>query len=271
MSYDLIAIDIDGTLISEDRKLTEPVIEAIHRVVQAGKKIVLCTGRPLPGAQPYMEQLGLNKKGDYMITYHGALVQRTDTLETVIDHKLDNHDLLKWYDFSKSIDVNFQTVQNDTIFTNQTKLNFYALIESFINEIPLQIRPIEEIESQLSFSKFIMADEMEIIQKAEDHVPLELRKNYTILRSMPNALEVLNRKASKGQSLKELANLLDIPTERVMAIGDSGNDIDMIEYAGLGVAMGNAIPQAKKIADVITDTAADDGVANAINKFVFND
>ena len=88
---------------------------------------------------------------------------------------------------------------------------------------------------------------------------------------MENTIEVLNKEASKGQSLKELADHLGIPQERVMAIGDSGNDIDMVEYAGLGVAMGNAVPAVLNVADVVTDSVDNDGVATAINRYFFGD
>ena len=81
----------------------------------------------------------------------------------------------------------------------------------------------------------------------------------------------MNKKASKGQSLKELTHQLNIPKERVMAIGDSGNDIDMVEYAGLGVAMGNAIPEVKDVADVVTTTNEENGVAKAINRYFFEE
>lgn len=75
MKYDLVAIDIDGTLVAENKIIAEPINDAIQRVVNAGIKVILCTGRPLPGAQPYVEELALNKVDDYMITYHSALVQ----------------------------------------------------------------------------------------------------------------------------------------------------------------------------------------------------
>lgn len=271
MNYDLIAIDIDGTLVTNDHLIAGPVFEAIQRVVRTGKKIVLCTGRPFPGAKPYMEELGLTKEGDYMITYHGALVQRTDTLETVIHHELDYADLLKWHQLTNHVKSNIHAVRNDGVFTDLIDLNYYALIEPFVNNIPLRIRGMNEIDQELLFSKFIMADEVEVIQLLEDSVPVDFRKDYTVVRSMPNSIEVLNKDASKGQSLRELANFLNIPRERVMAIGDSGNDIDMVEYAGLGVAMGNAVPGVKEAADVMTDTVHDFGVATAINRYFFND
>lgn len=271
MNYDLIAIDIDGTLVAENKIISPQVNEAIQRVVQAGMKVVLCTGRPLPGAQPYVEELALNQVDDYLITYHGALVQRSDTLETILHHELTCQDLLDWRELTQSLDNNIQAVRNDGVFTDMRDLDYFKLMESYYNNIPLRIREIHEMKPELLFSKLFMGDDAIKLDRFEEAIPDFFRKEYTILRSGPNSLEILNKKASKGQSLSELANLLDIPQERVMAIGDSGNDIDMVEYAGLGVAMGNAVPAVKAVADVITENADNFGVAHAINRYLFND
>ena len=271
MSYDLIAIDIDGTLVAENKIISPQVNDAIQRVVKAGMKVVLCTGRPLPGAQPYVEELALNKADDYMITYHGALVQRSDTLETILHHELTYQDLLDWHELTQSLDNSIQAVRNNGVFTDARDLDYFKLMESYYNNIPLRIREMNEINPDLLFSKLFMGDETKKLDQFEEVIPDLLKKEYTILRSGPNSLEILNKKASKGRALSELADLLNIPQERVMAIGDSGNDIDMVEYAGLGVAMGNAVPAVKAVADVITESADNFGVAHAINHYLFNE
>lgn len=150
-------------------------------------------------------------------------------------------------------------------------LDYFKLMESYFNNIPLRIREMNEINPNLLFSKLFMGDDARKLDQFEEDIPDFFRKEYTILRSGPNSIEILNNKASKGQSLSELANLLHIPQERIMAIGDSGNDIDMVEYAGLGIAMGNAVPAVKAVADVITENAENFGVAHAINRYLFNE
>jgi hypothetical protein len=271
VKFDLVAIDIDGTLVNSSLSITKPVFEAVQRVVDAGAKIVLCTGRPFPGAEDYMKELGLTREGDYIINYHGALVQKTDTGEIILDHQLTYDDMMKWHALAKEHDSNFQAVRNDGVYSEQTDFSPKALIEPFVNEMPLRVRTLAEMDAEISYSKFMMKNDEPVTQKLEDHVPVEYRKDYTVIRSEADSLEVLNQRASKGQSLKELANLLEIPKKRVMAIGDSGNDIDMVEFAGLGVAMGNAVTEVKKVADVITDTNDEDGVARAIEHYFFEE
>ena len=271
MKYDLIAIDIDGTLLNSTLQLTKPVFDAVQRVVDSGVKIVLCTGRPYPGAEDYMKKLGLTQEGDYIINYHGALVQRTDTGQIIIDHQLSYKDMIKWNDLAKTYESNFQAVRNDGVYTEQTDFSPKALTEPFVNEMPLRVRRLKDLDKKLPYSKFMMKNDAPVTQNLEDHVPMELRKDYTVIRSEADSLEVLNKLASKGQALKELANILEIPRERVMAIGDSGNDIDMVDYAGLGVAMGNAVSEVKDVADVITHTNDEHGVAVAIERYFFEE
>lgn len=271
MKYDLIAIDIDGTIITDNTKISQPVAEAIQRVVDSGKKIVLCTGRAFPGAAPFMEELKLTEEGDFIITYHGALVQRTDTFETLVHHELSYEDLVLWHHFADEVGTNLLAVRNDGAYSSGRDFNFYELFEPTANNLPLRIRSLSEIPSETAFSKLFIGNNMAEIDKIEKQIPAKLLEKYTVVRSGPYSLEILNREASKGRSLKELAALLKIPQARVMAIGDSGNDIDMIAYAGLGVAMGNAIPEVKEVADVVTDTVLEDGVAKAINQYFFED
>lgn len=269
MKYDLIAIDIDDTLVGADKNISAANLEAIERVKQTDAKIVLATGRPFPGAKRYMQELQLMNDGDFIITYQGALVQRSDTLEPVIEHHLTHEDLVKWHTFAKEYQCNFQAVQNNGIFTDDTDFHYISLEEPFVNQMPLYIRPLEELDPDAHYYKFIMCDAFDRVQALADHLPPEFAAQYTVLRSQTVSLEVSHKGASKGQSLKELAEKLEIPRERVMALGDSGNDIDMVDYAGLGIAVENAVPEVKEVADVIVESSEDDGVAKAIDRYFF--
>lgn len=269
--YDLVAIDIDGTLINSAHNITKPVAEAIQKVIASGTRIVLCTGRPYPGAKRYMNELGLTQEGDYIINYHGALVQRTDSEQVVINHQLNHEDLLRWHDFAKTHAVNFQGVRGDSVYAEQLDFSPKSLIEPFVNSMYLRIRKFADLDPELKYSKFVLQDEVAMLDALEKDLPVSFWDDYTIIRSMDDSIEVLNKDASKGRTLRELAEHLNIPRERVMAIGDSGNDIDMIDYAGLGVAMGNAVPEVLAVADVVTSTNDEDGVALALNQYFFSE
>lgn len=270
VKYDLVAIDIDGTLVNTYHDITPEVAAAVQRVVESGSRIVLCTGRPYPGAKRYMEELGLTQEGDYIINYHGALAQRTDTGEIVINHQLTHTEMIEWHKFVESVGVSFQAVREDGVFTEAVDFTPTHLIEPFVNQMPLHIRTLSELDSSVLYSKFIMKDAVPLIDELAEAIPEDFFERFTVIRSMDDSIEVLHKDASKGRTLKELAEHLEIPQERVMAIGDSGNDIDMIAYAGLGVAMGNAVPEVLEVADVVTTSNNENGVANALNRYFFN-
>ncbi|WP_080145733.1 sugar-phosphatase [Marinilactibacillus piezotolerans] len=267
MKKDLIAIDMDGTLLNPDRKVTDEVKKAIHEAKQAGIKIVLCTGRPYPGVISYLDELDLKNTGDYVITYNGALVQKSDTEEVISQHTMDHEDYLILEKAAREAGVHFHAIRNDGIYTPNKDIGKYSVVESFINEVPLFYSPVEEMDPKTPYNKMMMIDEEPILEAAIAQLPNELWEKYTILRSEPYFLEFLNKKANKGIALEDLANSLDIPRERVMSIGDSGNDVHMIEYAGTGVAMGNAKDAVKDVADAFTTSNAENGVAKAIRDF----
>lgn len=268
MSIQLIAIDIDGTLLNAKRELNQEVTEAIQAAVQSGIKIVLCTGRPTPGIRDYIKELGLDQKEDYSITYNGGLLRRTDTEEIISQHELLYDDFLKLQNFADEVGVHFHALHNDKIITLNKNISHFTVHESFVSEIPLLYRNLNEIDKNASYSKLMMIDWPEILEEGIESLPQTLWDEYTVLRSEPHFLEFLNKKASKGTTLKELADILDISSENVMAIGDSGNDLDMVEYAGLGVAMGNATEEVKNAAQYITATSEENGVAEAIEKLL---
>jgi len=268
MTIKLIAIDVDGTLLNSNRELNQKVIEAIQKAVQCGIKIVLCTGRPTPGISEYIKKLGLNKKDDYSITYNGALLKRTDTEEIISQHELSYNDFLKLQTAADEAEIHFHLLHNDKIITLNKNISHFTVHESFVSKIPLLYRELNEIDEKATYSKMMMIDWPEVLEKGIKKLPKALWEDYTVLRSEPHFLEFLNKKASKGTALKDLADRLNISSESVMAIGDSGNDLDMIEYAGLGVAVGNATEEVKNAAQYITTTNEENGVSEAIKQLL---
>ena len=136
--------------------------------------------------------------------------------------------------------------------------------ESFVATIPLVFCEAEKMDPETQFLKVMMIDEPEILDKAISRIPAEVKEKYTVLKSAPYFLEILDKRVNKGTGVKSLADALGIKAEEVMAIGDQENDIAMIEYAGVGVAMDNAIPSVKEIANFVTKSNLEDGVAYAI-------
>ena len=134
--------------------------------------------------------------------------------------------------------------------------------------MPLHYRTPEEIAENVLAVKMMMIDDPEILSGAFKKIPAEYFEKYTIVRSTPYFLEVLNSNASKGLALKELSEHLGVKKAEVMAIGDAENDLSMIEFAGTGIAMGNASETVKAAADYTVATNLEDGVKEAFERWV---
>ncbi|MBM6615966.1 sugar-phosphatase [Desemzia sp. RIT804] len=269
MKISLIALDLDGTLLLPDRTVSPKVAETLAIARSKGIKLVLCSGRPLPGVLPLLEELDLQNEGDHVITYNGALVQQSNDGKILSHHTMDYEDFLEVDKLGREIGLHCHAVNDKGVYTTNKDISYYSVRESFLTTVPLRYRTAEEMDPTLLISKMMFVDPKEILEEAIPKIPTAFAEKYTLLRSEDFFLEVLNKSASKGQALRDLAAILNIPREEIMAIGDNGNDLDMLEFAGMGVAMDNASLAAKEASDYVTDSNAHDGVATAIEKFAF--
>lgn len=272
MTIKLVAIDIDGTLVTDDKQLTTETIEAINQATEQGVKVVLCTGRPLNGVQDYLKKLCLDNQAEsYVITFNGSLVQNTNG-DIIVRHTVSFNDYLDMELLARKIGLHFHAETDQFIYTANRDISPYSIAESFLVRTPIKYRTVEEMTPALSISKGMIIDDPELISKALDEkaVPADFFNRFYIVRSEPYFLELMNKDASKGNAIRDLAAQLDIKQEEIMALGDQENDLTMIDYAGLGVAMGNAIDEVKEHADQMTLTNQENGVAAAINQYVLN-
>jgi Cof subfamily protein (haloacid dehalogenase superfamily) len=147
-------------------------------------------------------------------------------------------------------------------------INRYANGENNMVQMPLQIKSVDDMSADEHYIKFMFIDETEIIDKLVANMPKELQDNYYIVQSTPNFLEVMHKESTKGNGLAILADKLGIDLAKTMALGDQHNDLTMIQQAGLGIAMANAVDEIKDNADFITTSQNDDGVGLAVEKWV---
>ncbi|MFD1318758.1 sugar-phosphatase [Loigolactobacillus zhaoyuanensis] len=267
----IIAIDIDKTLLTSANELAPATIKAINAATAQGIKVVLCTGRPLIGVTDFLKQLGLaDQAAEYVITFNGASVQTT--AGTILaEEALDYADYIELEALARRLNLHFQIENDEHLYTANRDLGEYTIYESFLVKIPVSYRTPEEMRDVL-MPKGMYIDAPELLDKAWQNVaafaPYQQRFNF--MRSSPFFLEVTKKSVNKGSALAKLAEQLGLTAANVMAIGDQGNDLSMIEYAGTGVAMGNAIDSVKKAAQHVTSDNDHDGVAAAIEKLALN-
>lgn len=266
--FKLIALDMDGTLLNEGKKISEENNIAIKKAKEKGVKVVLATGRPIKGIENYLNELDLISDEDYCITYNGSLVVNTGTKEILTQVLLKSEDVHYLYDLSKKLDIDIHALTTSGCIT--PKLSEYTELEIRMNNIPFEEIDFNNIKDDTEIVKVMFVGEEKKLSAVIEKLPREVYKKYNVVRSAPYFLEFLDKNVSKGTGVKALAEKLGINRSEIICVGDAGNDIDMIEYAGLGVAMKNAFPEVKKAANYITYSNEEDGVAHVINKFILD-
>jgi hypothetical protein len=262
MAVKLVALDLDDTLLDEARLVSDRAKQAIRGAVAKGVTVIIATGRMYRSALPYALQLDLDVP---LITYNGALVKCSMSGETLLHRPVDAATAAQVLELFRQRGWYIQVYRDDQLYVRERDENarYYEYIAD-VDAIPVGDRLYDAVET----TKLLAMDDPASIPEIYQTVEQAFGDKLYLTISKPNYLEILNPKASKGLALAYLAERLGIDRSEVMAVGDSLNDLDMIEYAGLGVAMGNSRPEVKAAAQAVTAGNDADGVAEAIEKYV---
>ena len=266
----LIALDLDGTLLNPDKKISEANKLAIHRAREAGVKIVLCTVRTLMGIKAYVDELDLLQAEDYSITYNGGLVQKNKTSEIISQKVLNYGQIVELYDLSKELNIPMNMLDLEFVYEPeypQGRESLYKSLQS--SSLPFVEKKIEDFQEQDAFNKVVFCIAPAVLDEAIAKIPADFYSKYSMMKSRPLLFEVMHPEVDKGNGIAALCDHLGITADEVMACGDEENDLAMLDFAGVSVAMGNAPDKIKERASFITKTNGEDGVAHAIETFVF--
>lgn len=267
--YKLLALDMDGTLLTSRGEISPATREAISQARAMGVTVVLASGRPLEGMLPYLNMLGLNTDADFVLCYNGSLIQKAGNHDVVRSCILTGADARQLQSLSRELGVNIHAFSR-RLGLITPKHNHYTEHEATLNGIPLREIDFSTLADDEEILKVMFVDEPAQLSSAIARLEPALHQRYTIVQSAPYFLEFLNPGSNKGIAVEMLANYLGLDASAVICVGDAGNDRHMIEFAGLGVAMGNATEDIKAIADFVTDSNDQDGVAHVIQQFILN-
>lgn len=263
----ICAIDLDGTLFDKNKVISQANIDAIKKAKEQGCKVVIATGRPFNGVKPVLETLDLLSDSDYVICYNGAVILNCKTHEIIFSTTIDMSALKVLYSASLELNTNIHAfLADETLIT--PKKNPYTDVESRINQIQDHEVDFTTLPENAKFIKIMLVDAKETLDAAEANINSEIFNTYSMVRSSDIFLEFLNKETDKGKALTRLAHYLNIDMKDTMAIGDAGNDLNMIIKSGVGVAMANGYEYIKNAADYITLDNEHSGVAHAIQKFI---
>lgn len=267
MKYEMLVLDLDGTLTNSEKKITPPTREAIIEIQEAGKKVVLASGRPTPGITPLAKELHLKDYGSYILSFNGARIIDCRTGESIYNKTVPNNVIPEIYEIVKEFDVDLITY-TDTQILSGIKPNQYTEIESRICN--LDIVSVDNFSETIDFpvNKLLIPGDPALTIQLEKILKEKFHSFLNIYRSEPFFLEIMPQNIDKAHSLQKLLNSIGMTAEQMICCGDGYNDITMIEYAGLGVAMENAQPIVKEKADYVTKSNDEDGVLYVIDQFM---
>lgn len=233
----MLAVDLDGTLLSFDLKLDPRDVEAVRRAEAAGLRVVACTGRPFPGALPWAQKLGLRSP---LVCYQGAQV-RTPDGGMLLDHGVPHDLAMEVIRFCRERDLHVQAYRGDDLIVERDRPE----AQEYSLHAGMAIHLVEDLDKAMSATtpKLVIVAAQHVVERT---LP-EVRDRWTgllyIATSMPTYIEITNPNADKRQALAWLCNRFGIGCEETVAVGDGRNDQPMIEWAGLGYAVEGAPPE----------------------------
>lgn len=267
MKYRLLVLDLDGTLTNERKEITPHTLETLLKVQDAGVKIVLASGRPTYGIVPLAKELEMDRRGGYILSFNGGTIIDTLTREVIYETTLPCELVAPLYEFSKSSDTTIITYKDEFIISEQPE-NRYVGHELFLTKMkPLKVVSFAE-SVDFAPDKCLIVGEPEKLIPLEKEIAAQYGERMNVFRSEPFFLELVPLGIDKALSLDRLLTHMGAKREEMIAVGDGFNDLTMIEFAGLGVAMANAQQKVKDAADFITLSNEEDGVAHVAERFI---
>lgn len=263
----MLVLDIDGTLTNSQKEITPETKRAIKNIQERGHKVMLASGRPTPGMKRYAEELELEKYGGYLLSFNGGRIINCRTGEIVFQKMFPQTLIPKLYHFAKENDCGILTYIGERIISG-TRMDKYIEIESRINGMPVQ-----EVDNFLDFvdfdvNKLLMTADGERAEKYVEILNEKYGDRISVYRSEPFFIELMPQGVDKASSIDRMLSTVGMTRENIICCGDGYNDVTMIEYAGVGVAMANAQEKVKEKADYITKSNDEDGIVQVIDEFI---
>ncbi len=262
----VLVLDIDGTLTNSKKEITEATRQAIWQVMEKGHRVMLASGRPTPGMRRYEKELELEERGGYLLSFNGARIIDCTSGEVVYQRTLPQDIVPQLYEYACRKHTGLITYDGDTIIS-AFEPDEYVELEARINAMPVQVEKdfTEFVDFQVN--KCLMTAPGELAGEYEKELQERFGDRISVYRSEPFFIEIMPKNVDKAASLDRMLPQIGMGQEQTVCCGDGFNDMSMIRYAAVGVAMGNAQPVVKEAADYITGTNDEDGLVEVINKF----
>jgi Cof subfamily protein (haloacid dehalogenase superfamily) len=264
--YKAVFIDMDGTLLRKDHTISEITRITIQRLIQEGILIVPISARPLHGILPITKNVF--PVDNPVVSLNGGYIFQQKAVSYQVHISLPQ---------TTAVYLELEKYPVSAMYYSQMEWFAQAFTDAVIKEqkitdVPITIQPFSDTlagweQQQKGPNKILIAGDPLVILSLEKELLASHTSHLNIYKSQPRYLEVMDHEASKQKAIQRLSAEYGFQQNEIIAIGDNYNDKGMIEYAGTGVAMGNAPDEIKAVANYITDTNNHDGVAKALNHF----
>jgi HAD-superfamily hydrolase, subfamily IIB len=267
-NYKMFITDIDGTLLNSDKILSQANKESLIKLQESGTTLVLASGRPTYGINPIAKELQMDRYDGYILSYNGSYIIRCRDNKILESFSLTKEDVHKMYDFAVEHNLDILTYLNGTVISNRR--SEYVNTEVVLTKMAhLATNEFKRIIDEPCV-KVILLGEPTHLKQVEKILKEKYSILYNIAISEPIFLEVFSKEASKGVSMLKLAQMLNIDSQEIIAIGDSFNDLEMLKLAGTSIAVENSSPEIKGLANHIGKSNDEDAVAHVINNFILD-
>jgi len=265
--YKMIVLDMDDTLLNDDHIISEENKEMIFKAQEMGIYVVLASGRPTSAMTAYAKELKMDHYNSYMISFNGSTVTDLKEDKVLFEHALTKEQIHSLYDFSQQNNTHIITYLGEQIISERH--SEYIDIESTITGLELLIVPSFKEAVTTSAVKCLLLEEPSYLKSVEA-VLKNAMPDLSVCMSKPFFLEAAPNGIDKGAAIQVLAEELNIHQSEIIAVGNAGNDLTMVQYAGLGVWVDNVDSELREFGDVIVASNNDHGVAEVIRRYILN-
>lgn len=264
-NYKMLVLDLDDTLLRDDYSISNRNKKLLTLAQEQGVIVVLASGRPTPAMMRYAEELNLANYNSYLISFNGAVVTSMKNNEVLFETSLTRNEIHSLHDFSIENNVHIITYSHKGVISETN--SEYIDVELKLTGIPHHKVPSFKSEITSSAVKCILLEHPDYLKEVEKKLKAE-RTDLSVSRSKPFFLEVMPRGIDKAASIDLLVKKLDIKQSEVIAVGNAGNDLTMVQYAGLGIWVDNVSDDLRHHADYIVASNENDGVSEVIERFI---
>lgn len=265
MQYKMLVLDLDDTLLTDDHKISARNKKRLIQAQQQGVYVVLASGRPTEAMLQFAQELELDKYGSYIISYNGAIITDMKNNLVIFEQTLTKEEIHELHDYSKDNGLHILTYKDKQIVSDTE--SEYINVEKELTGLPINKVSCFKSTMNQSAVKCILLDDPIRLKDFEPKLK-QAKQHLSVAISKPFFLEVMPKGIDKAASIQRLASKLNIKQQEIIAVGNAGNDLTMVEYAGLGVWVANVTPELRDKANTVVASNNDDGVAEVVEKYI---